>query len=682
MLYYEFKKLYIKQFFLLIAIICIVLKCFFLFVLQYSEKEGFTPQDNENYKSLINQIGGRITPENEEQINNYLNQLYDAEKSCVLLRSQLLNGEFDSTNDYASEYARILPVLQQKKAIGALNDDYLYANEDEENRWIISSALPVIETNSIDYILLIFVLILPILVFYQEEKTRVASLIKTYKAGSIRTIKSKILLVALTVIAMCSIFFVLEFVYCLSVFQKGEIFAPLQSLRFYSNSPINITIIEAFWRISAVKLFGYLFVALLSSVIITHFKKQLISFLIVLIAYIIEPFAFNQNLIYYTPFGLMKATGFFRGDAYTVSYKGSPSESIVQDFFMVSKTQTFVVLFISLIIICLAIIFCYRTYYSKSKSFKATLLLCICICLLSGCHMNNKDSYNVSNIYNSNFIAQNDTAYFLIDQSNITMVNKSTGEESNILRDAFISESTNIKAICCSNEYLFYLISTNDSNDIYEISLHDFKQNHIFTQRQSDTDAFLGLTKKQTSFGISNINKMLYYNKDIYFASHDNENIYRYNISKKTVDNVISDGVYLNNISIMNDTIYYINSVLELKSYDIKSGKTQVVSDKICTDLYVYDNKVFISTASGIFSIDIISGEEERLTEKPSIDVTFDGNNLFYKNQGGDLVILNSDGEEQVLYEKIAQFEIIHSNNTIVYTYFSEGEFKHKVLNY
>lgn len=106
MLQYEIKKLYIKQFFLLVAILCIILKCVTLLGLQQQEKVDFTPQDKPMFVSLVKELGGQITEQSEEKMNSSLNELYEAEKSADQLRSRILAGEYDDTTAYSEEYAR------------------------------------------------------------------------------------------------------------------------------------------------------------------------------------------------------------------------------------------------------------------------------------------------------------------------------------------------------------------------------------------------------------------------------------------------------------------------------------------------------------------------------------------------------------------------------------------------
>lgn len=684
MLQYEIKKLYIKQFFLLVAILCIILKCVTLLGLQQQEKVDFTPQDKPMFVSLVKELGGQITEQSEEKMNSSLNELYEAEKSADQLRSRILAGEYDDTTAYSEEYAKLLDVLQQKTALAALNEEYLYASLNPENRWILSSSLPVMETNSVDFVLLIFVLLLPIMVYYQEDKTKVALIIKSNNSGSKRTAYTKMLLIVFSVTTACLLFFSLDYLYCLMTLQKGEMMAPLQSLRFFSDSRYNITIAEAFWGISAIKLLGYLFLALLCGAIVVKAKKQIPPILLLLGIYVIEPFALsNKNIIYFTPFSLIKATGFFRGNEQIIVNKGLTTQTTVQDFTMITSAQMLTIIVVSLAVICISALICYKAYCTRRKHFKMSMLLCISLCLLSGCSLqNNPQDNNTVNLNNSDVLTQNDTAYFFQEKSSIQMVDKATGTQENILRTPFLSEEANIKAISCTNEYLYYLISTNLSNDIYQINLEDFGQEVVFSQQLSSVDSFLGLSQKSISFGIRDIKKMFIYGDDLYFLTNNTDGLYCYSILGKSIEKIISDDVFNNNLSVISKKIYYINSMLELKCYDMQSGKEEVISDIPCRSLYVYDEDVFVSGSKGIFSVDTGPGMTKKLSDIPSNNIAFDGENLFYTDPKGSLILVNPEGKEQVLCENVRQFEVANGVRSVVYTYIIDNTMKREVMRY
>lgn len=659
-----------------------ILKVVSLFGVQ-QEKVDFIPRDKFMYVSLIEQVGGQLTTENEKKINDMLNRLYEAEKNADQLRARLLSGKYNDIQAYSKDYEKLLPVLQQKNALNTLNEEYLYASQDSAQRWILSSSVPVIETNSADIILLIFVLLLPVLVYYQDEKTKMASIIKANRTAGQSTAYAKILLIVFSVIIMCVLFFALDFLYCLLTLQKGELSAPLQSLHYYSNSPYKITIAEAFWRISAIKLLGYIFIALLSSVLTIRSKKQITSLLMILGIYVIEPFAFSdKNILYYTPFSLIKATGFLRGNAYEVINKGTSIESTMQDFVEISSAQQVIIVLIGIEIIFLCVFICYRTYCIKKKDFKVSLLSCLmCLCLLSGCN-SQADTQSIINLNNSDVIVQNNTAYFIAEQNNIQMIDKSTNESTNILRDPFLSESANIKAVSCTDKYMYYLISTPTSNEIYQINLADFGQELIFSQQSSDVDAFLGLSKKNISFGIDGIKKMFFYDDNLYFIPFDSTRLYSCDIANKKITTVISDGIFNDNVSVMGNKIYYINSMLELKKYDMQSGETQSISDVPCTCLYAYDSHILASSSEGIFSIDTDNNTKIVLSENDSKNIASDGENLFYTNESGTLYMIDYTGNEKSLCEKVKNFEVEDSNRTIIYNYVSDGELKWDILKY
>jgi hypothetical protein len=684
MLKYEFKKIIIKQHFLIIIAFIILLKIITLCFTQ-DDNTFLSVQDERIYNELLNQIGGKLTDEKELKLNNELDMLYSAKKQTTKLYNDLISGEYADADSYSNEYDKLLPILQKENSLIIINDKFLFANNDREHRWILSQSLPIIETNSVDFILLIFILLSSILIYYQEENTNMLRIIKTNKYGCKSTSHSKILLLFLFVVLICIIFSILELSYCIINLKHGEIFAPIQSLSFFSNSSYDITVFEGFLLLWTIKIIGYLFVSFLCSIILLRFKNPVVPLSFFLGLYIIEPFALNnKRVLYYTPFSLIKATGFLRGNAYKIVDKGMETEKTIADFKEINLAHFITVIIITAVIILLLMQICYRYYYRwKVKLFKPLVFLLIFIMSFTGCMSETEQEPLSINLSHCNILVQNNNSYFFANNGNIEMVDKKSGNTTKVIHDPFSVENQNIKSFACKDTYFYYLVSTSLTNEIYRINLENFSQESIFSQSLSETDAFLGLTKKDISFGISSIKNMFVCNNDLYFTTDNGINLYSYNIQSEKIKSVLLDGIFNNNISITGQKIYYLNSLLQLKCYNIESKENNLITDKLYNSLYIYEDKVLVANSTGIYCIDQISGAIQKVISDSSCSIAFDGENVLYLNKDRKLFLSKINGEKILLCaNEIIEFEILNNTRAVIYSYLLDNKICNDIIKY
>jgi len=684
MLKHEFIKLYIKQHFFVILIFVILLKITSLGFTN-GNSTNLSSQDEKVYNDLLIQIGGELNNEKETALNNQLDELYNAKKQATTLYNDLVSGEYTDSAQYSKEYEKLLPMLQKEKSLCEINNKFLFANKDREHRWILSQSLPIIETNSVDYILLIFILLVSILIYYPEENTNMLRVIKTNKSGCKSTSYSKILLLCLTVLFICIAFFIIELSWCIIKLKSGEIFAPIQSLSFFSNSNYNITILEGFLSIWAIKIIGYLFISFLCSVILFRFKNSVVALSFFLGLYVIEPFALNnKRILYYTPFSLVKATGFLRGNAFKIVNPGTKTEKTITDFTNINATHFIAITVITVIITVILIRVCYKYYYRwKDKRLKVSVLLLACIILCTSCASKTANKNPTINISHNNVLNQNEKSYFYNDGKIIKMVDKKSGEEIEIILDAFSSEIQDNTAFACTEKYFYYLVSAPLTNEIFRINLETFSQENIFSQNISDIDAFLGLTKRNISFGIYNIKDIFVVNDNLYLTDSEGVNLYCYNIQSKEMKTIISDGNYNVNISIIDEKIYYLNSMLQIKCYDIKTQENKLVSDQLFNALYIYEDTILVSNSTGIYTLNSTDGTTKKISDISSNNIAFDGENVFYKDKNYNLYLLNTQGEKQLLCsESVLDYDIIKDKNTIIYSYLVDGKKYQNTITY
>lgn len=102
---------------------------------------------------------------------------------------------------------------------------------------------------------------------------------------------------------------------------------------------------------------------------------------------------------------------------------------------------------------------------------------------------------------------------------------------------------------------------------------------------------------------------------------------------------IISENLYLNSVSSDGRRIYYINSLLQLKCYDIESGMTTRLPGEFVRALYYDGTRLLYSDINGIFSLDPADNSTEKISEHTAEQLASDGEKIIYKN-GGKLYLL------------------------------------------
>lgn len=694
---YELSKLYKKQYFLLLVALFVVLKFISFSLVGNDDKNiGIMSKNDEIYAiTLLTKLQGKLDSEKESLLKEEINNLYSAKTSREQMYDDLFNGKYLSLNTFSNRCKEFTEIMQKEKAIAYVNNIFLYANQDREHRWILSENLITLENDSIDFLLLIFVLISSICIYYQEENSNMLDILRTNESRMLVS-KAKVWLLSLTVICICIIFMVIDFAYILSRINFNEIFAPVQSLKFYANSNYYISILDAMLITWLLKIVGFLFIAFLSVLILNTTKNPVIPIFGCLLVYIIEPFLFTKNVIYYTPFSLCKAVGFIRGMGTSIIGAGMYTEEVLVDFNEISLEHTLIVLLLTIVITITMIVICYNHYsiIKKTKSINLKrkglcvgLLIVITVFMLTSCNKIDNNASICINMNALNAIAQNNENYFYKEKNNIIMVNKKDGKKVEILRNAFLGDKdiAKIYNFSCTDKYLYYIISVSTTEDIYRINLKNFSEEHILSTDLATGESFLGLGYKDISYGFSNnIMKFFVVNDSkIYVMSKDTNYLFCYNIADKSTEIVIDDGIYNDNLCCNGDMIYYINSFYELKRFDIATKENVKIVDECYRSIYLYDDKLYATNLSGIYSIDIVNYNTSFISQIKTEKLACDGKNILYLDENRNLFILRYNKEKQLLVdEAINKYEIINDTNSVFINYNSDDGYNMQVIYY
>lgn len=280
---------------------------------------------------------------------------------------------------------------------------------------------------------------------------------------------------------------------------------------------------------------------------------------------------------------------------------------------------------------------------------------------LSACS-SDKTERIIYNAGESLFFAQNDDYYFVSDNTGITAVSKDSGASHKLITDAFnISSDMDCRVTVCG-DYLYYHDRNPLDNSINRISLLNMTSENLLSS-ETDKSGFLGISLNGDKGDLSE--QIL----DSFFT--DGSNLYVilggdgiYRLSGKRFECVIPERLYKSTkFCFDGNRIYYINRRLELKSYDVKSGDTEIISGDFTKAVYYDGTRLLYSNSKGIFSLNTSDNSTDKLSDEIADELSSDGKSIVF-SQKSALYLLDNQKQLILDYEPTC-FAIISGTNKL-----------------
>lgn len=363
---YEFQKAFFKCRGLLLLIILFVAK-FFVINAEYPKSQFEDEPTLTYFNEYANEFRGELTPEKERKILAEQERIIDAKNAEYAVETRLRNGEYSSREEYITEYEKTRKITKRTDAFNLILQKYNYANVSREKRYIIAGEYNGLSRDYPDIIFLVFAVYFASTLFLTEETSSMMTLIKSYGNGR-KSLCGKIFsLFSLCVLAALFIMLV-ELAFMISRGNLSELNYPIQSIQYFQNCPYNISILQGFLIISALRYCGILFIVALVILLSVTARKAVFVIFIPSAMCILQQFLFeNAAPVYYFPTGLLRASGYLRGNAFETLFAGGNNEQTVQIFSEIPLLNLIAVLiFVALFIT--ASTFTAGKYYSGGKN--------------------------------------------------------------------------------------------------------------------------------------------------------------------------------------------------------------------------------------------------------------------------------------------------------------------------
>lgn len=630
----EFKKLYVKQFGLILAVILIIGEIIFVNIL-YPKRSFANDFTEGQFYEYMESFSGALTPEKEQAILAEQERIVDARNIENEIENKLRQGGYQSEDEFLDEYERIQLVTKCKDAFDIIFKQYSYALEKPQKRYLTVGDYSGLGVDCPDVLLLALVIYLTSVLFLSEESSNVITFIRISENGKQKTLWGKFVSLLVLIVSAQLFRTVFELLTLISRGNLQELAYPVQTIEFFQNCPYDISILQAFFAISALRFLGYLFISSLVILLSVTIRKALFTVFIPSAVCLLQQFAFDPATpAYYIPTGFLRAVGYFRGDVLSKSDSGES----VKLFAEIPLSHLLPLVIITAVFVLVSLVVAYRYYVGNSGKFVlklASVVAAFVICALSsGCARKQSDNV-IYNYRDGLFFAQNDEYYFVESGGKLSAFSKDNGRELDVLRDAFILNDWQKTFVLYGDNLYHSKYFTRD--DIYKFSLDTFS-NEIAVPAVKSTQGFLGVTIKKKmpiafiTDGIFTDGKNFYWIGSNRVYCEENGNIV------KLFDEKISGF----NLSFDGQNIYYINGLLQLKRYNLESREESRLPGEFVQAIYYDGTRLLYSDRKGIFSLDTSDLSVEKISDITTNRISSDGKEIIYKN-GDQLYLLGFD---------------------------------------
>lgn len=672
---FEIRKLLVKQKMIFPAAALLALSIVFM-LLSYRNAPFANSVTERWYNEYLSEFAGKPSDEKTEKVYAEQEMILDAKNSEELLRADLIDGKFESEQEYIEKASELRKITERSDAFDAFLEVYEAALTDPENRFILQNDYSGMTGDIPDVFILGFVILSAAVFFLNEETSQMISLIKIGENGKTRTFFSKISALVLTIFCVCA--FRLSAELLLLAPRGNELSLPVQSIEYFCGCRYNVSIIETLFITHALRFLGYLFVAVLVMLLAITLKKPLFTVFVPCAACLLQQFLFTEpsSPAYYLPTGLLRAVGYLRGDDIERKFENTEYELVFIHFKAIPRFVPVMIAALSAAFIAVSLaaaVYHYgtkpRKKFNKLAGTAAALTLCVLLC---GCRGMNSENV----VFNGNDkLQQNDRYYFYkdIDSGKVMMVNKSDGTEMPIIRDE-MDDDKNYTIVVCG-DYLYYAETLPDL-DVKRISLTTFESENIYLNNihSSNEYGFLGLKRK--SFlpdCLKNVQGYFADGQEVYYIAQDGM---IYTLRGETAVPVIDEP--FTKMSFDGENIYYINMSLELISHNVKSGEEKKIAGDFVRKVFYDGKRILYMNKNGLFEMPRGSEEARKISGITAENVYYfqsDGANIVYYDSGA-MYVLDDSGEPQKscdLPENVMECQLITGTNKLRVQYWVDN---------
>lgn len=607
--YFEVRKMLLHQWGLIILLLYLLLQISILLGSTIDNPDSVLYQ--EEYFYYLRQVSGPYTEDKATLLENEAQKITKAKTDLDALYQKYYSGAITEA-ELQTRRKDYEDILRNENGFNVIYDQYLYICEGKGERCFLDTYgwARLLGNKMLDIPLVLAVLLLATPVFCREYACKMDALALTTFNGRKSYIWHKTILVSLTAMALCIMGAVLRCVFYAWRYGLPNGKYTIQSVELFGSSTKQLTLWDAFFILTALRLVGVLFLVVIILAVASLSHQYAMTALVPAMCVLLPWIGLPEQLQYAMPLPLpfLLGTGFLRGrDVVTDTLTGE--EMTIFRELETSDIMFLLVLSAIICIVCLRIIQNRNgSAHRKRRWLGNTLILAIIVMLtLGGCsevEMNAKEvnfNSHTSNTYETD-------RYCVYEENSILWVKDlETNTTTELVRDPLL------------NGYIgHYLFGCGD--------------NVYYTIRQIDSYA----------------GKLA-----------DNKgNVYKFSIIQVNLDN-------------FEETIIYekqqINSIL-----GVKVNESPLEEALFSGRFFLSENALYILDG-GVRRIDLRTNKVEIMDIPSASNIAFDGNHIYYVDERYALCRLNLNNGEIIQWGNISVHDFCLNGNTLYYIDMRQG---------
>lgn len=596
----EMKKLFVKKYIFILFILVIVFKMVSgLYMLEdtRSVHQGIE-RNKEKYLKYCSDIGGSFS----DQGNKYIEEKrkkYDE----VANEFEKIGEDYTYKRANFSEYTNFLlknaKELEERDVLEIIESQWSYVKESQQNRYFMyyNGWANFFGNLGLDIFLLLLLVCISIPIFEFEIDTQMHRINRIAVNGNGKLYWTKIFLGVMTSVMAAVTIFGIDLLVSEMKFGLGNLNFPIQSIPAFEKCPWNTSIGNVVLFVFGVGIIGTAFFSIII-MLLELLLKDVIYLVIVAAGILFLPILlFSEKQLYRLPIpsSFLSIKGYVTGifDADTAD-----------TWFVTSAEMIKIVLFI--MIICAACLMVGYFLYTE-KTFKkisfGIIMFCSCI-LTVGCGEKSKEK-NLF-IYNRNYgkVIFCDGKY-MIDATVFPYKIHTKYKETNLFKDPFGEEDSNISIQGINGEQVYYLKTKEDSEDTFEAhSIHVLTGEDKVLYRSSlkiDDYNYLGLNNSKGNYrmnqgeerGANLPNGFWVEEQNIYLVTDVGIYIVDMQTRKRSV--FIKD-IYDSNVSYVEGKVIYIDNQRRLNIKATQGSECEKMGEYLVDHCFAIKDKIIFQT--------------------------------------------------------------------------------------
>lgn len=657
----ELKKLLFKRRGLLLIVLFFLLRLGSLILLDTPVNEDLELY-REDYDFYLTRAEGPLTEESAALLDGISQKITEASVEIPRLYNSFYDGNI-AQKELSSQVAPYEETLSRQKGFELLYEQFIYAREDPERRYLLYdngwNGLLASDALDMGVVGLLLLTITPI--FCHEYHSGMNVLNLTTRKGANRLIFAKLFLAATVVTLLCLLNSGLE--YGFYALRYGLLHGdyPLQSLPYFAASAKALTLLQAFFWITASRWFGGLLFAALMLFLSVLVQKYALTLILSTASLLLPYYAVPNETVRYLlpgPLGFLLGAGFLRGTE-TAADPFTQQETVLFREITGGMLCWLLGAALLLLAVMLSVIFrktsaAWQGGWKGGKRRRAAALLSLLLLLsvaMTGCAAEGSGGgYTIYNAaHRDRFENERYAVWFDWETEALLFEDKETGGRERLVRDPLLLSSMIGQCVYGNGRYVYYFRNDYNKSGRYEglerISLIEvdtttFQERVVYENAQSSLDqVFLG-SGGNSLFDTTTRQGARAFLEDVWAFFIGGDTLYLLGNGVRTIDLKTGrmgtlDGPRPAKGSLAFDgrTLYYTTDRLQVETYDTETGEVGTIPGLITEFFFLTDTQfIYINRADEyrLYAMDREDGTAIRLTDGPVLQFDVEDESICY----------------------------------------------------